>query len=105
MKENTFLAALAKLTKSYKWTVKDGNIRATNKDGKFQRGICVFNPITAVCRASRRGNFSTLGTAFASERLGIARNLSDNIRDAAEAKENRGYVQVLRGKIRAILKI
>lgn len=98
MKENQFLAALASLAACWAWsTNKFGYIVAKNRSCPGR----TFDPVTAVCRNARRGTFDS--TAAAADALNIDPKLRQNLVSAMYGDENRGYSQVLRGRIKSIL--
>ena len=99
--ETRFLIELSKTTKAYRWEVRNKQIVGVARNGK-RRGY-KFDPITALCRFSGRGDFknTSSGRRQAAGRLGISQLM--HVEHAVVAKSNRGHSQTLRGKIRHTL--
>lgn len=104
MKENQFFAILASLT-AFVWSVDKQTGKIVGKN-KHLRGV-TFDPVTAVARNQRKGNFSSPHAA--ADVLGMPNKLKWNLADAISPNKtydtNRGYPQVLRGRIKTVLNL
>lgn len=103
MTETQFLVELSKTTTAYSWSVDGKQIVGTAKNGKTKGKK--FDPLTAVCRSTGKGTFSSTckGKSKAATKIGVTKTLAQNVSNATQAKSNRGNDQVLRGKIRQVL--
>jgi len=101
--ETQFLVELSKTTTAYSWSVDGKQIVGTAKNGKTKGKK--FDPLTAVCRSTGKGTFSSTckGKSKAATKIGVTKTLAQNVSNATQAKSNRGNDQVLRGKIRQVL--
>ena len=88
----TLLSGIGKV----KWEF-DGNDLIGFKKGES----LAFNPITAVAHSKRFGLFKNnmRDTVSAGLKLGFSRAFSLNVYEACKANTNRGYQQVLRGRL------
>ena len=87
MTETEFLNVLAKTKKAYNWQVgEDGRIFAT-ANNHYDR-TSRFTPYGAVLRFSRK------------QQLNVKKEVAINMTKACFADENRGYCQVLRGRLK-----
>ena len=105
MTETQFLVALSQTTSAYSWSLEGKSIVWTAKNGKT-RGK-KYDPITAVSRSTGKGTYASTckGKKQAASKLGLTSTLTTNVSNATQAKSNRGYYQVLRGKIRQVLDV
>jgi hypothetical protein len=101
MNQSQFLDQLSAISNSYTWSYEDGTIVGTARNGNA-RGQ-VFNPITAIARSTRVGEFSNTkrDTTRAARSLG----LSTSTLNGLYCHSNRGNAQVLRGRMRSALNI
>jgi len=106
MDRNAFYQKLSEVKDYYSWEVmEDNSIVATRVRGK-DRGNR-FNPVTAV--ANRLG-YSINGnnkreTLKVGSALGLPRDFIEQVYNATVSSSNRGFTQILRGKIRSALEI
>lgn len=92
-----FYSRLGNLPRSYKWNTENGKIVSQHKDAKL-------NPITAVIHRSGVSCGNTKSeTIKAAQLLGLAKRDAENVYDAASGRSNRGYQQVVRGRLKNIL--
>ena len=105
MTETQFLLALQKTQKSYKWQLRGNKIRGVARNGK-DRGE-LFDPVTAVSRYTGNGTYEVTqrGRTRAGKSAGLSTTLTNTVIHAADAKNNHGGSQVLRGRIRQILDV
>lgn len=95
MTQAEFLHVLSGLTE-YKWMDRDGQIVGQVRNGRARGKL--FNPVTAVARSTRRASVvgtSERATAQAAQSLGLPESIANAVRSTA----NRGYTQVVRGRI------
>ena len=105
MNEIQFLLELQKTKKSYKWHFAGNKIRGVARNGK-DRGE-LFDPVTAVTRYTGNGTYEVTqrGRKRAGRSAGLSTTLTNTVIEAADAKNNRGGSQVLRGRIKQILEL
>ena len=105
MSEIQFLLALQKTKKSYKWHLRGNKIRGVARNGKDKGET--FDPVTAVSRYTGKGTYEVTkrGRKSAGKSTGLSTTLTHSVIHAADAKNNRGNSQVLRGRIKQILDI
>lgn len=103
MESNDFYSTLADLPSTYRFDLNDKYIVGTAVRGPA-KGV-VFNPITAVAYRQTGEIFGTnkRETQRAARVLGLTREFTDHVYDAATGVSNRGNAQVVRGKIRSAL--
>ena len=94
-----FYSMLKKLRYKYHWSIEGNQIV-----GKSSNGV-VVNPVTAVAYELSNKQFlsNKKSTLKAAKCAGMARETCAQLYDASKATDNRGNVQVLRGRIRAAL--
>ena len=106
MTQKEFFKELSRTTKSYSWDVtKTGKITGTAKNGK-SRGDSV-DPITAVCRYTGNGSYSSnkTGRTRAGKQLGLTTGFVTSVGAAVNNTSNRGNGQVVRGRVKKALKL
>ena len=105
MTETQFLLALQKTKKSYKWQLRGKKIRGVARNGNDKGEL--FDPITAVSRYTGNGTYEVTqrGRKRAGKSTGLSTTLTNTVIQAADAKNNRGGSQVLRGRMKQILEI
>lgn len=103
MDSNEFYQTLSSLPSTYSFGVEDKTIVGTTKRGKA-RGV-TFNPVTAVAyrRTGEVYGTNKRETLKAGKALGLTREFTSHVYNAATSVSNRGNVQVVRGKIRSAL--
>jgi|APSaa5957512622_1039677.scaffolds.fasta_scaffold53240_3 hypothetical protein len=106
MTETQFLTALEKTTKAYRWRLIDGKIRAKAryhvKEAKAAIEDNTFDPLTAVMRFNRQGTHSVREAVVKSQ---YPIHFTMAVIKGADKLQNRGYPQVLRGKMKKVLKL
>jgi|TARA_R110000765_G_scaffold402996_1_gene498964 hypothetical protein len=106
MNEIQFLLELQKTKKSYKWHLGDKKkIRGVARNGKDKGEV--FDPVTAVSRYTGNGTYQVTqsGRKRAGKSTGLSTTLTNTVIEAADAKNNRGGSQVLRGRIKQVLEL
>ena len=105
MSEIQFLLTLQKTKKSYKWHLRGNKIRGVARNGKDKGET--FDPVTAVSRYTGKGTYEVTqrGRKRAGKSTGLSTTLTHSVIHAADARNNRGNSQVLRGRIKQILDI
>lgn len=105
MNEIQFLLELQKTKKSYKWQMRGKKIRGVARNG-HDKGE-VFDPITALARYTGNGTYQVTqrGRKRAGKSAGLSNTLTNTVIHAADAKNNRGGSQVLRGRIKQVLEL
>jgi len=105
MKTNEFYTTLAELPSSYSWEVSKRAITGQGTRGAY-RGL-VFNPVTAVAYRLTKTVYGTnkRETLKAGRALGLTKEFTSHVYNAAGGVSNRGNTQVVRGKIRSALEI
>lgn len=101
MNATQFLNAMNDVARSYKWEYVDGQIVGTAKNGRLKGER--FNPVTALARTRRvtEQPNTTSGTRVASKALNLASTVSEGLL----SNSNRGYAQIIRGKVLKALNI
>jgi hypothetical protein len=87
-----FINQLGRIRNSYKWEIRGKNLVGIAKNGR-SKGLA-FTPIEAVARSTKFR--VTLGNHAAAEQINFPETLIPSIVSPA----NRGFAQVLRGKMR-----
>jgi len=105
MKSNEFYSTLASLPSSYRFDVEGKSIT-----GRVTRGAArgeTVNPVTAVAYRTTGEVYGTnkRETQKAGRALGLTREFTNHVYNAAVGVSNRGNSQVVRGKIRSALEI
>jgi len=103
MESNEFYTTLASLPQSYHFGVQDNTISGTTNRGKG-RGV-TFNPVTVLAFRQTGQVYGTnkRETLKAGKALGLTRNFTETVYNAATGVSNRGNTQVVRGKVRSAL--
>jgi len=105
MSETQFLLTLQKTMKSYKWQIHGKKIRGVARNGNDKGEL--FDPVTAVSRYTGNGTYEVTqrGRNRAGKSTGLSTTLTNTLIQAADAKNNHGGSQVLRGRIRQVLDV
>ena len=105
MTETQFLLALQRTKKSYKWQLCGKKIRGVARNGNDKGQL--FDPVTAVSRYTGKGTYEVTqrGRKKAGKSTGLSTTLTNTVIHAADAKNNHGGSQVLRGRIRQVLDV
>lgn len=105
MTSNEFLEKLNNVSNAYCWSIRNNKVVATIRSGP-NRGK-TLNPVTAIAHKAGFGVFdnSRDGTEYAGSVLGLSRKAIRSIYSAILGTNNRGNVQVFRGKIRSALEV
>lgn len=106
MKVSEFLNKLYNVSRSYSWTVNDHNkVVAKIQSGPY-RGF-TLNPVTALAHKAGFGFIEDTrdGAEYAASLLGLSRSAARHVYRATLGSENRGFTQVVRGKIRSALEV
>jgi hypothetical protein len=109
MQQKEFLSAVANLTE-YQWCLDEGRIIGKVRNGRDRHKW--FNPVTALARSRRVLNASKGGehaavairkpeTMVAAEALGLSTSIANVV--ANREPGNRGYAQVLNGRLKRVL--
>jgi hypothetical protein len=103
MNNREFYSALANLPQYYDFNLDGSNITGEVRRGKV-KGLEV-NPVTAVANRLTGGTYGTnkRETQRAARDIGLDRDFTNHIYNAATGVSNRGNTQVVRGKIRSAL--
>lgn len=94
-----FYSMLKKLRYKYRWSIEGNQIVGKSSNGQL------VNPVTAVAYELSQVRFpaNKKSTLKAAKFVGMERDTCAQLYDASKATDNRGNVQVLRGRIRAAL--
>jgi hypothetical protein len=105
MNFSEFINKLHGVSSSYHWDVENKKVVATIRSGP-NRGR-TLNPVTALAHKSGFGFFNNTReeTEFAASLIGLTRSTARSIYSATVGTNNRGNVQVIRGKIRSALEV
>lgn len=103
MNTREFYSALSNLPQYYDFNLSGGNITGEVRRGKV-KGLTV-NPVTAVATRLTGDVYGTnkRETQRAARDIGLDRDFTNHIYNAATSVSNRGNTQVVRGKIRSAL--
>jgi hypothetical protein len=95
MSETATLSSDLRSLSSFKWTT-GGRITGT-----IRGQSTTFNPLTALARSKGHGTFrdTKRTTIQAGRKLGYSAAFSEQVYNACVGTTNRGYTQILRGKI------
>lgn len=101
MTQTQFINALSRVRNSYSWKYSGNTLVGVARYGN-DRGK-VYNPVTALARTLRVGNFTNTvtGTRQAASRLGLTTELVNAILSGS----NRGHAQIVRGKMIDVLPV
>lgn len=105
MKSTEFYADLSQLPSSYRWDL-DGNVISGTRTRGAGSGS-PLNPVTALATYKLGVSYGNTkrDTRRAGNALGLTKEFADNVYDASCGVNNRGYVQIVRGRIRSSLGI
>lgn len=104
MNHSTFLSEISKLKKNYKWSVdKRGRIVGKPVNHADKAKVKTYNPITALARSTRVGQYKPSKTKTALNKLGIEQNTQQSLIAAVNNSCRRGQSQVMRGRIKKVL--
>lgn len=105
MNFSEFINKLRGVSSSYRWDVENKKVVAKIRSGP-NRGR-TLNPVTALAHKSGFGFFNNTReeTEFAASLIGLTRSTARSVYSATVGANNRGNVQVIRGKIRSALEV
>lgn len=104
MNQTQVVNSLSSVRSSYRWSVDDsGRIVGTPVNHASEATVKTYNPLTALARSQRLGQYRLSKTRTALNKLGVPSELQSSLIDAVSGSENRGQAQVLRGRIRSVL--
>lgn len=105
MEMREFYSELQSLPRSFKWNVNEGQIVGQRTTGVGSGAT--LNPVTALASYKLKKSYGSTKRDMnrAGSELGLSRDFVDHIHNACVGANNRGFVQIVRGKLRAALDI